>query len=436
VSQPDHQPGDRGSHPPCRRTSSSPQKACQKLKDELELLSTEKRREVAERIKEAREFGDISENSEYDDAKNEQAMLESRIAQLQEKLRMATVIEAKDLSTDVVQVGSVVHVKDEKTGKSVKYTIVGSAEAKPAEHKLSNESPVGRALLGHKRNETVAVKVPRGPRASSRSPRSTSASSRLAAMSGAEPRSVPGMTEPARRGDRSTRHGLDELIAERRAKASACAKGRSSAFPHAFAGVEPIAEILARLRAPGAGEETDERHRVAGRIAARRGAGKMAFLDLVDRTGKIQLHARVDVLGPERLRAADHARPRRPDRRRRRACAAAAASCRCAWRLSDARQGAAPAARQAPRPHRRRDPLPPPRARPDRQRGDAQAVHRPRAHHLGGARLPRRAGFIEVETPVLQPLYGGAWRARSRPTTTRSTATCTCGSPPSCTSSA
>ena len=135
----------------------------QKLKDELELLSTEKRREVAERIKEAREFGDIAENSEYDDAKNEQAMVESRIAQLQEKLRMATVIQAKDLSTDVVQVGSVVHVKDEKTGKSVKYTIVGSAEAKPNEYKLSNESPVGRALLGHRRNETVAVTVPRGP---------------------------------------------------------------------------------------------------------------------------------------------------------------------------------------------------------------------------------------------------------------------------------
>jgi transcription elongation factor GreA len=134
----------------------------EKLKDELELLSTAKRREVAERIKEAREFGDISENSEYDDAKNEQAMVESRIAQLQERLRMATVIETKDLSTDVVQVGSVVHVKDVKTGKSVKYTIVGSAEAKPEENKLSNESPVGRALLGHKRNETVAVKVPRG----------------------------------------------------------------------------------------------------------------------------------------------------------------------------------------------------------------------------------------------------------------------------------
>jgi transcription elongation factor GreA len=135
----------------------------EKLKGELQTLSTDRRREVAERIKEAREFGDISENSEYDDAKNEQAMLESRIAQLQEKLRMATVIEPKDLSTDVVQVGSVVHVKDEKTGKSVKYTIVGSAEAKPEENKLSNESPVGRALLGRGRNETVDVQVPRGP---------------------------------------------------------------------------------------------------------------------------------------------------------------------------------------------------------------------------------------------------------------------------------
>src|ERR1700730_10622078 len=134
-----------------------------KLNDELEVLSTEKRREVAQRIKEAREFGDISENSEYDDAKNEQAMLESRIAQLQEKLRMATVIDSKELSTDVVQVGSVVHVKDEKTGKSVKYTIVGPSGAKPDQHKLSTESPVGRALIGRKRNETVAVKVPRGP---------------------------------------------------------------------------------------------------------------------------------------------------------------------------------------------------------------------------------------------------------------------------------
>ena len=136
----------------------------EKLNSELEYLQTEKRREVAERIKEAREFGDIAENAEYDDAKNEQAMLEAKIAGLEEKLRSASVIDSKGLSTDQVRVGSVVHVKDEKTGKSVKYAIVGSAEAKPAENKLSNESPVGKALLGHRRNEVVEVPVPRGPK--------------------------------------------------------------------------------------------------------------------------------------------------------------------------------------------------------------------------------------------------------------------------------
>jgi transcription elongation factor GreA len=133
-----------------------------RLQEELEELQTVRRREVAERIKEAREFGDISENSEYDDAKNEQMMLETRIAQLEEKLRSAQVIEKKDLSTDVVQIGSTVHVKDEKDGKSKKFTIVGSAEASPAELKLSNESPVGRALLGRKRDEVVTVQVPGG----------------------------------------------------------------------------------------------------------------------------------------------------------------------------------------------------------------------------------------------------------------------------------
>ncbi len=133
------------------------------LRGELDHLSTIRRREVAARIKEAREFGDISENAEYDDAKNEQAMLEARIAQLEERLRSATVIDASELSTDVVRVGSVVHVKDE-SGKSIRYTIVGSAEASPAELKLSNESPVGKALLGHKRGEEVVFSTPRGER--------------------------------------------------------------------------------------------------------------------------------------------------------------------------------------------------------------------------------------------------------------------------------
>ncbi|HEX8075880.1 MAG TPA: transcription elongation factor GreA [Thermoleophilaceae bacterium] len=135
----------------------------EELKAKIEHLSTDRRREVAERIKEAREFGDISENSEYDDAKNEQAMLERQISELEEKLRSASVIDEKAVTTEQVSVGVTVHVKDQKTDKSVKYKIVGSAEANPAEAKLSNESPVGKALLGKKRGDLVSVPVPRGP---------------------------------------------------------------------------------------------------------------------------------------------------------------------------------------------------------------------------------------------------------------------------------
>jgi transcription elongation factor GreA len=133
------------------------------LKKKIDFLLTERRREVAERIKEAREFGDISENSEYDDAKNEQAMLEKQIADLEDKLRSASVIDQSNVSNEVVSVGTTVHVKDQKTDKSVKYTIVGAPEANPAESKLSNQSPVGKALLGHKRGDVVKVPVPRGP---------------------------------------------------------------------------------------------------------------------------------------------------------------------------------------------------------------------------------------------------------------------------------
>jgi transcription elongation factor GreA len=131
------------------------------LKKEIEYLSTTKRREVAERIKEAREFGDISENSEYDDAKNEQAMLEARIATLEDKLRSASVIDAKELSPDVVRVGSQVQVKDDK-GKQLTYTIVGSTEADPSANRLSNESPVGKALVGRKKGDNVKVLLPSG----------------------------------------------------------------------------------------------------------------------------------------------------------------------------------------------------------------------------------------------------------------------------------
>ena len=131
------------------------------LKKEIEHLSTTKRKEVAERIKEAREFGDISENSEYDDAKNEQAMLEARIMTLEDKLRSASVIDAKELPADVVRVGSQVQVTDDK-GKSLSYTIVGSTESNPSENKLSNESPVGKALVGRKKGDSVKVVLPSG----------------------------------------------------------------------------------------------------------------------------------------------------------------------------------------------------------------------------------------------------------------------------------
>jgi transcription elongation factor GreA len=133
-----------------------------KLQKEIDLLRGDKRREVAERIRIAREFGDIAENAEYDDAKNEQAMLEHRIAQLEERILNARVIDPNEISKDVVSIGTRVKLKDMQTNKSVEYTIVGSAEANPAESKLSNESPVGRAIIGHKKGDVVEVAAPRG----------------------------------------------------------------------------------------------------------------------------------------------------------------------------------------------------------------------------------------------------------------------------------
>ena len=132
------------------------------LTQELDLLRTDGRREVADRIRVAREFGEIAENAEYDDAKNEQAMLEHKIAQLEERLLNARVIDTNDVDTSVVSVGSVVRLRDVDAKETVEYHIVGSAEANPAERRLSNESPVGRAILGRKKGETVEVQTPRG----------------------------------------------------------------------------------------------------------------------------------------------------------------------------------------------------------------------------------------------------------------------------------
>ena len=132
------------------------------LKGELDTLRTDRRREIAERIRTAREFGDIAENAEYDDAKNEQAMLEHKIAQLEDRLAHARVIDTDDVDTSVVSVGSVVRLRDVDAKQTVEYHIVGSAEANPAEQKLSNESPVGKAIMGHKKGDVVEVAAPRG----------------------------------------------------------------------------------------------------------------------------------------------------------------------------------------------------------------------------------------------------------------------------------
>jgi transcription elongation factor GreA len=132
------------------------------LKGELDYLRTTRRREVAERIAAAREFGEIAENAEYDDAKNEQMMLEHRIAQLEERLVNARLIDTKRVDTSVVSIGSVVRLRDVDAKETLEYFIVGSAEANPSEKKLSNESPVGKAIIGRKKGETVEVTTPRG----------------------------------------------------------------------------------------------------------------------------------------------------------------------------------------------------------------------------------------------------------------------------------
>jgi len=133
-----------------------------KLEEELEELKTVKRREVAERIKQAIEFGDISENSEYEDAKNAQAFIEGRILTLEKMLRNARVINEGDIHTDEVSLGSKVLLKDLEFGDEVEYSIVGTAEADPAQNKISNVSPVGKAILGRRKGEIVEVDVPAG----------------------------------------------------------------------------------------------------------------------------------------------------------------------------------------------------------------------------------------------------------------------------------
>lgn len=138
------------------------QDGLRKLEEELEHLKSVKRREVAGRIKVAIGYGDISENSEYEDAKNEQAFIEGRVITLEKMLRNARIINSDEVDTNTVSVGAKVVLHDEEFGENIEYTIVGTAESDPSENKISNESPVGKAILGKKKGEIVEVSVPAG----------------------------------------------------------------------------------------------------------------------------------------------------------------------------------------------------------------------------------------------------------------------------------
>ena len=133
-----------------------------KLEEELEQLKTVKRKEIAEKIKEALSFGDLSENSEYDEAKNEQAFVEARILQLETTLKNVRVLDDDELNNEIVSVGSKVLLRDIEFDEEVEYQIVGSTEADPTSGKISDESPVGKGLIGHKIGETVVIEAPVG----------------------------------------------------------------------------------------------------------------------------------------------------------------------------------------------------------------------------------------------------------------------------------
>ncbi len=138
------------------------QEGYNKLEEELNYLKTEKRAEIADRIKVALGFGDLSENSEYDEAKNAQAENENKIAELENKLRYAKIIDEKNIDTETVQIGNTVKVLDKELDEKIDYIIVGSTEVNLVENKISNESPLGRALLGAKKNQVVEVEAPAG----------------------------------------------------------------------------------------------------------------------------------------------------------------------------------------------------------------------------------------------------------------------------------
>lgn len=133
------------------------------LEEELDYLKGEKRKEIAEKIKVARSYGDLSENSEYDDAKNEQAILEARIVTIEATLKNAVIIDESSITNEHIHIGSKVKIENITMGREMEYKIVGSNESNPAKGKISDESPVGMALLGHAVGDVVEVETPNGP---------------------------------------------------------------------------------------------------------------------------------------------------------------------------------------------------------------------------------------------------------------------------------
>ena len=353
------------------------------------------RREVAARIKEAREFGDISENAEYDDAKNEQAMLEARIA-CSRRSCAGDRDRADELVDRVVRVGSVVHVKDEKTGKSARYTIVGSAEAKPAENKLSNESPVGQ---GAGRPQAQRDRLDhRTPRARAQ------AQDHEDRVGLSAPGLAGGPADETSRGaprDRSSPPGAAKLERLRAAGVEP--------FPHRFPASSRSRQCAPRT--PGSRRARRPTSRIASRGGCRAPRPGQDGLSRPRRPFGADAAA-----GPrrrareERIRAAAAPRPRRSDRGRRDGVRTRRGE--LTLRVTGYAL-LAKSLRPPPDKHhgltdvetrfRQRE------ARSDRQRGGPRAVHHPRR---GSSRAVRRllddAGFIEVETPILQPLYGGA----------------------------
>ena len=391
----------------------------EELKAKIEHLSGERRREVAARIKEAREFGDISENSEYDDAKNEQAMLEKQIADLEDKLRNARLIDAKDVDTESVTVGVTVHVKDQKTDKSTKFRIVGSAEANPSEQKLSNESPVGKALIGHKRGEIVSVPVPRGPARKLKITERCETAAAFASVARLQSSFAPcflGILGSLASRAPAWPHRVRAMTDDRREKLERLRADGVDPFPHTYEGVRPASDVHAGHGDLDAGEETDAAYRVAGRLAARRGHGGAAFLDVVDRSGRIQVQARRDVLGDEsfdRLLSLDLGDVIGVDgtafKSRRGELTLRATD----WALL---------AKSLLAPPEKFHGLEDTETRYRRRELDLMANEEARELFILRSRVVAAVrrwlderGFLEVETPVLQPLYGGAL---ARPFTT------------------